>query len=126
MCVCVYVCMRVRVSNIGLIARELNTGTGVALGLLCNGTTGTLQLAAWQDTLHLLHAVPFPTLNASAGRASEGRSAVGAGEQQQRYHSIRLRIDIELVLAQVWWSVGDGPWQALPAFHKGSFVLDCK
>merc|ERR1712061_618942 len=33
------------------------------------------------------------------------------------YHEIKLRIDIELVLAQVWYSIDDGEWNAVPPFH---------
>lgn len=87
-------------SSAGLIARELNTGKGVAVGLVCNSSTSTVQIAAWQDTLYLLHAVPLPSESIRAA-----------------YLEIRLRIDVELVLAQVWYSVADGPWTAVPAFN---------
>jgi hypothetical protein len=113
-------------ASAGLIARELNTGTGIAVGLQCNATTRTLQLVAWQDTLNLLHAVPFPGAGSDNGNVSgSGRESVPAAGDFYApapggYHEIRLRIDVELVLAQVWYSVGNGPWQALPAFHTGS------
>ena len=98
-------------ASAGLIARELNTGTGIAIGLVCNASTHTLQLAAWQDTLNLLHAIPFPRSESSGNNNS----------RNDKYHEIRLRIDVELVLAQVWYSVGErGAWTALPAFETSS------
>jgi hypothetical protein len=78
-------------SSAGIISRELNTGQGVAIGLVCNKTTGILEIAAWQNTLDLLHAIPYPSTNASTG------TGTGTGG----FHEIRLRIDVELVLAQV-------------------------
>ena len=90
-------------SSAGIIARELNTGKGIAVGLLCDNSSNTVQVAAWQDTLNLLHAVPLP--NSSIARG---------------YFEVKLRIDVELVLAQVWYSVAGGPWTALPAFNDTS------
>ena len=56
--------------------------------MLCR--SGLLEIAAWQDTLNLLHAIPFPASTVLDGDAG----APG-------FHTIRLRIDVELVLAQV-------------------------
>jgi beta-xylosidase len=99
-------------SAAGLIARELSTGQGIAIGLVCNKTTGNLAIAAWQNSLDLLHAIPFPTTN-STNSAKSTKSTNSA----TAYHEIRLRVDIELVLAQVWYSVAGGPWTALPPFN---------
>jgi hypothetical protein len=94
----------------GLIARELNTGAGIAVGLQCNCTTRTLQLAVWQDTLHTLHLLDVPDVGGPSGGGGDG-----AG------YSVKLRIDVELVLAQVWFSVGDGKgWQAVPPFQPSN------
>jgi hypothetical protein len=90
----------------GIIARELNSGAGIAIGLMCNGSNH-LQIAAWQDTLNLLHAVPFP-------------HGVGGQVGGQGDSVIRLRIDVELVLAQVWYSIGGGAWTAVPAFNTNT------
>ena len=88
-------------STAGLITRELNTGAGVAIGLVCNSTTGLLEIAAWQDTLNLLHAIPLPTSTTLTGDAAA-----------PAFHTIRLRIDVELVLAQV------SPPPPLPPRHS--------
>lgn len=91
-------------ASAGLIVRELNSGQGLAVGLTCNTTTGSLHVAAWQNTLHLLHSLPLPF------SAADGASD-GAGASRE----ILLRIDVELVLVQVWFSLNGGAhWSALP------------
>ena len=92
-------------ASAGLIARELNSGQGVAVGLWCNDSG--LKIAAWQNTLNLLHALPLPpNTTLHGGQAS---------------YEILLRIDIELVLAQVWYSLSGGAhWEALPALDTSS------
>ena len=77
-----------------------------------------LYIGAWQNTLNLLHAIPLPPIGAAGAAAgNEGGADTAAG----RYHEVRLRIDVELVLVQVWWALGaGGPWTALPAFEGGS------
>ena len=41
----------------GVIARELNSGSSAAVGLMCKN--GTLSVAYWQDTLNLVDSVPL-------------------------------------------------------------------
>jgi len=138
--------------------RELNSGQGIAIGLVCNHTTGILNIAAWQNTLNLLHAMPLPAAAAvatapaslgnsseaqtergserpaAAGRAAAGRAAAAGGGggggaaaagggtiSDAPVVEVLLRIDVELVLCQVWFSLNNGEsWSALPPIDGGS------
>jgi hypothetical protein len=136
--------------------RELNSGQGISIGLVCNHTTGILNIAAWQNTLNLLHAMPLPAAAAvatasvplgnssevqtergserpaaaAAGRASAGAAAAAAGGgggggvgtiSDAPVVEVLLRIDVELVLCQVWFSLNNGEsWSALPPIGGGS------
>ena len=68
---------------------------------LYNNTTHkcALQIAAWQDTLFLLHSIPY------MGDAYTHQQGVGGGgsglPEADQFYEIRFRIDVELVLAQV-------------------------
>ena len=77
----------------GIIARELNSGSGVAAALVCDPVAGGLRLASFQDMLNLVWQSPF-VLNSS---------------------SVYLRLDIDLVKAQAWWSPTGQPgsWSAM-------------
>jgi hypothetical protein len=127
--------------------RELNSGQGIAIGLVCNHTTGILNIAAWQNTLNLLHAMPLPAAAAvatapaplgnsseaqtergseqpaAAGRAAAAGAAAGGGGtiSDAPVVEVLLRIDVELVLCQVWFSLNNGEsWSALPPIDGGS------
>jgi len=127
--------------------RELNSGQGIAIGLVCNHTTGILNIAAWQNTLNLLHAMPLPAAAAvatapaslgnsseaqtergseqpaAAGRAAAAGAAAGGGGtiSDAAVVEVLLRIDVELVLCQVWFSLNNGEsWSALPPIDGGS------
>ena len=88
----------------GLIARELNTGSGVACGVRCNATGGGAQLAVWQDNLNLVWASPFVLTTPV----------------------VHLRLDLDLVKAQAWWSPDGSPgsWSAFmgSGFGEGGFT----
>ena len=58
-----------------------------------------LQIAAWQDTLFLLHSIPYMG-DAYAHQQGVGGGGSGLSEADQ-FYEIRFRIDVELVLAQV-------------------------
>ena len=77
----------------GLIARELNSGSGVAAALVCDPSAGALRLAAFQDTLNTVWVSPF-ALNSTA---------------------VHLRLDVDLLKAQAWWSpTGEpGSWSSM-------------
>eukprot|EP00966_Prymnesium_polylepis_P054203 1253054-Prymnesium_polylepis.2 len=79
----------------GLIARELNSGNGAAVAIVCDADVGGMRLAAFQDTLNLVWQSPF-VLNAS---------------------TVHLRLDVDLVKTQAWWSPTGQPgsWAALMA-----------
>ena len=77
----------------------------MAIGVECSAAK-TLKLSAWQDTLNLLHSIPLPATNSSFEKGT--------------HHVIRLRIDVELVLAQVWFAIDGSGWSALPAFHEST------
>lgn len=82
----------------GLIARELNSGSSAAVGVVCD-SAGALRLAFWQDTLNLVWQSPFAL-------AKPNRSAPV---------EVYLKLDVDLVRAQAWWSpTGEqGTWAAL-------------
>lgn len=76
----------------GIIVRELNSGSGAAVGLKCDPQSG-LRVVFWQDTLNEAWVSPF-TLNTSA---------------------VHLKLDVDLVKTQAWWSDTGifGSWSAL-------------
>ena len=69
---------------------------------LYNNTTHkyALQIAAWQDTLFLLHSIPYMG-DAYAHQQGGGGGGSGLSEEADQFYEIRFRIDVELVLAQV-------------------------
>ena len=67
----------------GLIARELTSGSSVAIGVFCDALAGGLRLALWQDTLNLIWASP---------------TTFAADE------ALFFKLNLDLVRAQGWWS----------------------
>lgn len=76
----------------GVIARELNSGSSAAVGLLCN-SDGSLSVAYWEDTLTLVDAVQLP-----------------AGVTE-----VWLRLDVELLLVKPWYSLDGAAWDWVKA-----------
>ena len=75
----------------GIIARELNSGSSAAVGLLCQN--GSLSVAYWQDTLNLIDSVELPT---------------GVKE-------VWVRMDVELLLIKPWYSLDGYAWDWVKA-----------
>lgn len=84
----------------GILARELTSGAGVALGLSCRPEAAagpsppSLHLDVVQDGRNRVYSTPF---NASGGSPT-----------------VLLRLDVDLVRAQAWWRKTEAaPWEWL-------------
>ena len=75
----------------GIVAREFNSGSSAAIGVLCDAAAGGLRLALWQDTANLLWL--SPTTLPVAGT------------------TVHLKLDVDLVRAIAWFRLNDtAPW----------------
>jgi hypothetical protein len=77
-------------AHAGLIARELSSGSGGAVGLWCDGSSSLPSVAFWQDTAN--------------------RMAV----QRVNSSEIYLKLDVNLMTATGWWSYDNRTWQGVP------------
>ena len=85
----------------GLIARELTSGSSVAIGVICDAAAGGLRLALWQDTLNLIWTSP---------------TTFGADEP------MFFKLNLDLVRAQGWWSSTGEPqsWKGMDTTGQGT------
>jgi hypothetical protein len=82
----------------GLVARELNSGSGGAVGLLCKEAGALPVVAFWQDTANIL------------------------ATQEMNSSTVYLKLDVDLFTSRGWWSYDNATWQGIPCANwpKGS------
>lgn len=83
----------------GLIARELTSGSSVAIGVFCDADAGGLRLAMWQDTLNLIWVSPTTFSDSEP---------------------LFFKLNLDLVRAQGWWSQTGTPQSWKGMFARGT------